>query len=141
MRASMIVIALAFVFSLDARPAQACSCVRIEGCGAIRANDVVFEATVESITLEPPPVAAGTPGFYPPRYIVRFKDIKELRGKSEPLVFMTKGNSCDYTGFEVGTRYVIHAAVIAEGYISASACGMTGPIESAKSVLACLKRD
>lgn len=138
MRVSLIVVAFAFVAALHARPVDACACVHVDGCGAIRGTDVVFEATVESIEPEPPPV----PGRAHNRYIVRLTDIKALRGKPESIIFMDKsGASCHYTSFEVATRYVIHAAVIAEGYLSVSTCGLTAPLASAKFVLACVKRD
>jgi hypothetical protein len=40
---------------------------------------------------------------------------------------------------KTGTRYVIHAAVVAEGYLSVSTGSMTQPVGFAKAVLACVK--
>jgi len=140
-RGTLLRYAAAGVFALatiiQTRPAEACTCVHIDGCGAIRPTDVVFEATVDSIELEPPPV----PGRISHRYIVRLTDIKALRGKPESIIFMDlSGASCDYK-FTAGTRYVIHAAVVAEGYLAVNTCTMTRPVGFAKGVLACLKRD
>jgi hypothetical protein len=140
MRVAMIVTALAMMGVLHARPVQACTCIHIAGCGAIRSTDVVFEATVASIEPEQPrdPQRPWTQ-----RHIVKLTEIKALRGKPESIIFISKATatSCDYTAFEVGTRYVVHAHVIAEGYLGVSMCGMTRPIAAAKDVLACVKRD
>jgi hypothetical protein len=133
----MIVATFAIVIALQARPAEACTCVHSED---IRPNDVLFEATVESIEPEQPPAPPGN--WARGRQVVRFKDIKALRGKPESRIFMSAtGASCDYTSFKVGGRYVVHANVIAEGYISVSRCSATRPIASAKDMLARVKHD
>jgi hypothetical protein len=137
MRVLTIVVAFAIVTALQARPAEACTCVHSDGVGP---NDVVFEATVESIEPEQPPAPPGN--WAHGRQIVRFKDIKAVRGKPESSIFTSaSGSSCDYTAFKAGARYVIHATVVAEGYISVSRCSTTRPIASAKDVLARVKRD
>lgn len=137
MRVSVVVMVFVGMCAL-ARQADACSCVHVDGCGAIRATDVIFEATVESITPEPPPV----PGRRHDRYIVRLTEIKALRGKPESRIFMSApgSSSCDYI-FKAGTRYVIHATTVAEGYLSVSTCSLTRPAAVADDVRACVKRD
>jgi hypothetical protein len=128
MRVSIIVFTLAAV-SIFARQADACSCMpRVNA--ALGPNEVLFEATVESIEVVQPPPPPGekvTPGsiYVGGRtHVVRLKDLKAMQGEPKDVVSTSAfGASCGYS-FEVGERYQIHA-YNHEGSLGVSICGMT----------------
>jgi 5-hydroxyisourate hydrolase-like protein (transthyretin family) len=136
---------LAFTVSM-ALPglADACSCMwSPNNCAAIGEDDIVLEATVESIELEVAPArSAGTsPPDYARERLVKLRDIKMLKG--DPVsVIRTPGDgaACGYE-FRAGARYLIVANRDPAGRVVVGSCGLTRPLADARALLDYLAGD
>lgn len=103
--------------------------------------DVVFEATVESVSTSPQPltevVRAGAESITLTTSLnrVSFRNVRVLRGPAPTsLVTETEGSSCGYD-FKPGVRYFVVAHTMPDGRLATSRCSLTRPVAEAAGLL------
>ncbi len=120
--------------------ADGCSCLGgVPLCQTVPMTDVIFEGTVESINTRSFEKAFGDRSLVFSERVVRFRDVKALKGESQAVVHTAAQESaCGYS-FSVGKRYVIAAYKAGDGSLSTGICSLTKPIEEADELLAFMR--
>lgn len=119
LRVSLAAVAVLTVGVLAAPGVRRCTCVWLpDNCHALATADAVFEATVESIAVEPDRMLR----------VATLTDLRAWRGKPERTVITELSEaSCGYT-FLAGRRYLVVAQRQPDGRLHVSRCGLTQPL-------------
>jgi hypothetical protein len=124
---SLAAVTVLTVGVLAAPDVRRCTCVWLpDNCHALATADAVFEATVESIAVEPDRMLR----------VATLTDLGAWRGRPERTVSTALGEAaCGYT-FLAGRRYLVVAQRQPDGRLHVSRCGLTQPLAGAGEYVA-----